>query len=318
MTDLLKGAKIAVENCLQVKPGEKVLVITDEPCRNIGRALWEAAKQAQAEAMIVEILPRSNNGEEPPTAIAEMMKNVDVFFAPTSKSLSHTDARRNACKAGARGATLPGIREDSFARTLSADYHQIAERSQKLSDILNTGKVARVTTPLGTDITMNIEGRKSHPDHGLVFNPGEFSNLPAGEAYLAPVEGTANGVFYVDGSIGDTGILTEPIKIVVKDGYAIDITGGGDQLDVLMNAINPHGKDAFNIAELGIGTNDKAEICGSVLEDEKVLGTIHIALGDNQSMGGVVAVPSHQDGIVTKPTVYVDDKVILKDGEIVI
>ena len=313
MDNLFKAAQVAINNCLAVRKGESVLVITDEPERKIGYAFWEAAKEAGSEAMLLEILPRSSNGEEPPEAVAKLMKDFDVLIIPTSRSMSHTKARREACKAGARCVTLPGILEDTMQRTLNADYHEIAQRSIKLAGIVSQGRRAKVTTPAGTDITMSLEGRECHADTGLVHNPGDFSNLPAGEAYIAPVEGTANGIIMVDGAM--VGKVKKPIQIVVKDGFATQITGDRSA-EELEKMLEPFGQPGRNIAELGIGTNHKARIVGSVLEDEKVMGTVHMALGDNKSMGGNVSVQSHLDGILLKPTLWIDDKKIMEDGEL--
>ncbi len=311
MDKLYKAAQVALNNCLAVKKGETVLVITDEPERKVGYAFWEAAREIGTEAMLLEILPRSSNGEEPPEAVARLMRDFDVLIIPTSKSMSHTGARREACEAGARCVTLPGILEDTAVRTLNADYNEIAERSTRLAELVNAGQTARVTTPAGTDITMTIQGRECHADTGLVHNPGEFSNLPAGEAYVAPVEGSAGGVIVVDGAM--VGKVKQPIRIMVKDGYATQITGGksAEELEAM---IEPFGQPGRNVAELGIGTNHKAQIVGSVLEDEKVMGTVHMGLGDNKSMGGNVSVQSHLDGILLKPTLWIDDKKIMENG----
>jgi leucyl aminopeptidase (aminopeptidase T) len=315
MDKLFKSAQVAINNCLVVKKGELVLVITDQPERKIGYAFWEAAKEINAEAMLLEILPRSSNGEEPPGAVAKFMKDFDVLIIPTSKSMSHTKARREACEAGARCVTLPGILEDTMERTLNADYREIAQRSIKLAEMVNQGKKAKVTTPAGTDISMSIEGRECHADTGLVHHPGDFSNLPAGEAYIAPVEGTANGIIMVDGAM--VGKVKKPIKIVVKDGFATQITGD-KSAEELERMLEPFGQPGRNLAELGIGTNHKAQIVGSVLEDEKVMGTVHMALGDNKSMGGNVSVQSHLDGILLKPTLWIDDKKIMENGKLMI
>ncbi len=311
MDKLYKAVQVALNNCLAVKKGETVLVITDEPERKVGYAFWEAAREIGTEAMLLEILPRSSNGEEPPESVARLMRDFDVLIIPTSKSMSHTAARRGACEAGARCVTLPGILEDTAVRTLNADYNEIAERSTRLAELVNAGQTARVTTPAGTDIAMTIQGRECHADTGLVHNPGEFSNLPAGEAYVAPVEGSAGGVIVVDGAM--VGKVKQPIRIVVKDGYATQITGGksAEELEAI---IEPFGQPGRNVAELGIGTNHKAQIVGSVLEDEKVMGTVHMALGDNKSMGGNVSVQSHLDGILLKPTLWIDDRKIMEDG----
>ena len=318
MDELMKAARIAVNDCMAVKKGENVLIITDEPLRNVGYALWEAARDAEAEAIITEIISRQSNGEEPPPPVAELMKLMDAVLIPTSKSLSHTDARRSASKAGVRIATLPGITEETMIRTLHADYEKIAERSDKLAGIISRGSEMRITSEKGTDINLVIEGREGSSDTGLNHNPGDFSNLPAGEAYVAPLEGKSQGVVVFDGSMAGVGKLEgEVIRIKVEDGFATDITGGKGA-EKLLSIMKPFGKLAFNLAELGIGTHDKALITGSVLEDEKAIGTIHIAFGDNKSMGGTVRVASHLDGVVMKPTVTVDGKEIMRDGKLLV
>lgn len=312
--DLLqKAARNAVKHCLAIQPKEKVLIITDEPLRKIGYYFFEAAKEAGADVVLTEIISRTRNGEEPPPTVAELMKLFEVLIIPTSKSLSHTKARREACEKGARCATLPGILADTMKRTLNADYSKIADRSNRVAQALQGGRIIHLRSKAGTDITFSMEGRNPHPDTGIVHNPGDFSNLPAGEAYLAPVEGTAQGVMVIDGAMAGVGKVKRPIKMRVKDGFVVEITGGSEAKK-LQKLLEPVGQLAYNVAELGIGTNDKAKIIGSVLEDEKVLGTVHMAIGDNMSMGGKVSVPSHLDGIMMKPTLEVDGRVIMKDG----
>jgi len=315
MSDLLSAARTAVNQCLGAKRGEKFLVITDEPLRPIGLAFFEAGREAGCETILCEILPRKNSGEPPPEPIPDFWKRFDLFVAPTSRSLTHTQARKAASEVGVRGATLPGISPDTMARCLAADYQAIARRSERLAEILTAGKSARVTTPAGTDITLSIDGRQGTADTGLLTARGAFGNLPAGEAFLAPVEGTSEGVIVVDGSVGDSGTLTRPITLVVKGGYVTEILGG-EEADQLKRLLDPHGRDAYSIAELGVGTNDKARIVGNVLEDEKVLGTVHIAVGNNAFMGGTVNVPSHHDAVLRKPDLIIDGRAVMRAGEL--
>jgi aminopeptidase len=315
--ELDSASLIAVRDCMGTKPNEKVLIVTDEPLRNIGYSLWRAAKELGAEVILIEMLPRKTNGEEPPAEVAELMKMADVVLCPTSKSLTHTDARRNASAAGARIATLPGVDEEIMIRCMNADYNKIADRTFKICAMMEKTETIHVTTSLGTNITMPIKGRKAHASSGLFREKGLWGNLPTGESYLAPLEGLSNGVVIVDGSMASVGMVNTPIKIIVKDGYATEITGG-DEAKRLRELLEPHGKDAYTVAEFGIGTNDKAILTGKILEDEKVMGTIHIAFGDNKSMGGSVRVASHLDGLIKNPNVWFDDKLIMKDGKFVV
>ena len=315
--ELYSASQIAVRDCMGVKAGERVLVITDEPLRTIGYALRNATKDFGNEVMLVEILPRKTNGEEPPREIAELMKMVDVVLCPTSKSLTHTDSRRAASEKGVRIATLPGVTEEIMVRCMNADYNKIAERTFRLCDLLEQTSVIRVQAPAGTDVALPIKGRKAHASTGLFREKGLWGNLPTGEAYLAPLEGESQGIVVVDGSMASVGVVREPISIQVKDGYATDVSGGAEAKR-LIELLEPHGKDGRNVAEFGIGTNDKAILTGLILEDEKVMGTIHIAFGDNKSMGGSVRVASHLDGLIKQPTVWFDDRMIMQDGKMLV
>ena len=315
--DLYSASQVAVRDCMGTRAGERVLVVTDAPLRLIGYALREAATDMGAEVFLVEMLPRKSNGEEPPGPVAALMAMVDVALCPTSKSLTHTDARRAASARGVRVATLPGVTEEVMVRCMNADYQRIAERTFKLCALLEQAATIRVTAPAGTDITMPIAGRKAHASSGLFREKGLWGNLPTGEAYLAPLEGRSSGLVVVDGSMAGVGMVASPIRIVVENGYATDISGGAEAAR-LQALLEPHGRDAYTVAEFGIGTNDRAKLTGIILEDEKVMGTIHVAFGDNKSMGGTVRVASHLDGLVTRPTVWLDDLKIMEDGRLLV
>lgn len=318
LTKLDRASEIAIVNCMGAKKKERILVISDCNKKEIGYSLFSNAIRLGYEALYVEMKPGKINGEEPPNQIADLMKQYDVVFCPTTKSLTHTDARREASAQGVRIATFPGITKDVMIRGLNADYNYISKLSIKLKKILERGKFVRITTSLGTDLSFSIAGRTSFASKGLFHKKGESGNLPTGETFLAPVEGTSNGVFVVDGSMAGLGLIKNVnLKVEVKDGYATKITGGkiATQLNKMLDAV---GKDARNIAEFGIGTNPSAKLSGVLLEDEKVMGTIHIALGNNKSMGGSVNVPIHLDGVVKKPTVYLDNKLLMKEGKLLV
>ena len=310
---LAEAALVAVRDCMGVRAGERVLVVTDEPLRTIGYALRAAARTLGNDVVLVDMVPRTSNGEEPPPEVASLMGVFDVVLCPTSKSLTHTDARRAASARGVRIGTLPGVTEDIMVRCMRADYHAIAARTERLCRLLETAAAVRVTSPAGTDIVMPIAGRKAHASTGLFRDTGQWGNLPTGEAYLAPLEGRSEGLVVVDGSMAGVGMVREPIRIRVEAGYATEIEGD-EEAARLRALLEPHGQDGRNVAEFGIGTNDRAQLTGVILEDEKVMGTIHIAFGDNKSMGGTVRVASHLDGLVKAPSVWLDDRQIMRDG----
>jgi leucyl aminopeptidase (aminopeptidase T) len=310
------AADNVIENCLAVKEGEIVTVLTDvadEERVKIGRSLWEAARKRAAEAIYVEMLPRKNSGQEPPVSIAALMATSDVVLCPTTKSLTHTKARRNACSRNARIATLPGITREVAIRCLSADYLEIARRTEAVASALRMGSKFWVVSAKGTNLRLERAQRSVIADTGLIRTPGSSGNLPAGEAFFAPMEGTAEGEIVFDGSIADIGKLNTPVHLVVQKGMAKVIidSEAARKFDKLLSAVGP---EAYQIAELGVGTNDRAEIHGTILEDEKVLGTVHLALGNNIGMGGTVSVELHLDGLIQNATLSVDDVIILENG----
>jgi len=316
-SELLSASTIALRDCMGLQSNEKVLIVTDELSRTLAYSLHQATKNLGNEVLLVEMLPRKSNGEEPPKEVADLMKLYDVVLCPTSKSLTHTDSRRAASALGVRVATLPGVTEEIMIRCMNADYNKIAERTFQLCAMLEKTNVIRVTTKFGTDISLPIKGRKAFASSGLFRKKGESGNLPTGEAYLAPLENESNGIVVVDGSMAQVGMVKEPIRIKVENGFATEITGG-EEAKKFISLIEPFGKDARTVAEFGIGTNDKAILTGKIIEDEKVMGTIHIAFGDNKSMGGSVRVASHLDGWGKEPNVWFDDKQIMNEGKFLI
>jgi leucyl aminopeptidase (aminopeptidase T) len=310
---LIDGAKTAIYTCMGVKKGEIVLILTDSEKESIGKALFEVAQEAKAEAILVKMLPRTRHGEEPPKAIANMMKSADVIIAPTQYSVTHTQARKLANKAGARIATMPGIITSMMSSGgMTADFKDVEKGVRKLAKKLHGTKTVNIQTALGTDLTVSVEGRSWYQDTGICHKRGDFMNLPAGEVFIAPKEKTAEGKLIIDGAFWEK--LEEPVTIDVKEGFAKRITGTKE----IAKQVSKRGKEGRNIAEVGIGMNPKAKIIGNVLEDEKVMGTVHVALGDNSTFGGRVKAGIHVDGIIKKPTLIADDVVIMEDGELMV
>jgi leucyl aminopeptidase (aminopeptidase T) len=305
-----------LNGCMGVKEGENVLVLTDPKRLQIAELLIAGARELGAEAVMIEMSERETHGSEPPDMVAAAMLSCDVFLAPTTKSVSHTDARKQASDKGVRAATLPQITEDMLERTMSADFSSIRRRSRALADLLTAADHVHITSAAGTDVTFEIHGRGGIPDDGDLREPGAFGNLPAGEGFIAPLEGKTNGRIVFDGSIWPLGKLEEPLTITIENGYAVDLAGW--KAEEFRATLEPHGREAFAVAELGIGTNEKAILTGNVLEDEKIMGTIHVAFGDNHSFGGTVRVSSHQDGIVLEPTVEINGELVLEGGRLLV
>lgn len=313
MTDRERAFRAVLVDCLAVTSGENLLVVTDPPKRAVGEKLARMALELGAETVLMEMSERPSCGSEPPPQVAAAMLASDVIIAPTAKSLSHTEARRAACAGGARAATMPGITEAMLVRTMGADYFAVRRRAAALARALSDGASVRITSPQGTDVTLGIEGRSGMADSGDLAASGSFGNLPAGEGFIAPVEGTTEGRVVFDGAVPSLGGVLE---ISFEKGYATRL--GGPGAPGFEKLLAPYGREAFAVAELGIGCNEAARLTGDILEDEKILGTIHLALGDNHSFGGTVRVPSHIDNVVLHPTVVIDGRTILEDDRLLL
>jgi leucyl aminopeptidase (aminopeptidase T) len=314
MDDLDRAVGAVVDECLGVKEGEEVLVVCDPATQGIGERLRDRAAEVGAESVLAVISERPSHGAEPPRTVAEAMAAADVVMAPTVQSLSHTAARKRATDAGARCATLPGVTEEMLARVMSADMEGLRRKGHAVAEALDRASEARITDENGTDLRLDLSGREAIPDAGELTAPNAFGNLPCGEAFISPVGG--DGTLVIDGSLAGIGLVDEPVELVVEGGHLTSARGG--QGMAFMELLTVHGEDATTIAELGIGTNEKAILTGEVLEDEKIGGTCHIAFGASAGIGGTVQVPVHLDCVVMKPTVELGGEPIVRDGELLI
>ena len=308
-----KSANIILKDCMNLKHDESCLIVTDSKLKYVGDILYKSSlKITKKSKLILTPIPQAH-GTEPPKHVADEMIKHDVALLATTKSLSHTKARENASRKGARLASMPGVTLGMMERALDVDFYKIRKINNTLISKLSNKNKIKIITKKGTDIEFYAKKRKWIGDDGIYTKKSSFGNLPAGEIFIAPLENKANGTIIVDASVGGIGKVDKNIQIKVKDGFISDIAGGktASQFKKLLK-----NKLYKNAAELGIGTNYKARITGNVLEDEKVYGTCHIAFGSNIHFGGLVDVPFHVDVVVKKPTIWADDKIIMKNGRI--
>jgi leucyl aminopeptidase (aminopeptidase T) len=314
--ELDRAVKTVVRKCMGISPGEDVLVVCNPVTEEIGALMRIEAQGDGADATLAVISERDSAAAEPPRAVAAAMAAADVVLAPTIQSLSHTAARKAATDAGVRIGTLPGVTEEMLTRLMAGDLEEIRRRGWAIVTGLNRSSEARITCPHGSDLRIGLEGRMGIVDAGELGNRGAFGNLPCGEGFIAPVEGTSNGTLVIDGSIADVGLLETPVELKIRDGHLVEASGeDGARLLELLTA---HGEDGTNVAELGIGTNEEAILTGNILEDEKILGTCHVAFGASRAIGGTVQVPVHLDCVVLEPTVELDGETIASGGDLLV
>ncbi len=313
MVELAEAAKRILLDNMKLSSDENVLILYDENKQAIAEVLLAEAKKITSDVDWWQVKVAAVNGEEPKSDIADMMRNYDVIVIATTKSMSWTNARAEASKSGARIASMPDITEDILERTMEADYSKVKERCLSLIRFLKEKREMRITSHLGTDLVVVINPDLHGANGGIYDDDSKWGNLPAGEVFFAPLD--SNGVVVVDASFAGIGKLEEPIKLAIENNKVILIEGG-EQAKDLRAMLNSHGPKAFVVAEVGIGANDKAQVIGKILEDEKVLGTVHVALGRNDLFGGSNNVNIHVDGVFTKASIEVDGEDLMKDGEL--
>lgn len=318
-TRMMRGAKAILDKCAVVQPNEKVLIITDTKLINIGQVLAAAAYERDAEPILTVIKPRDMDGQEPPEPVAEAMKSADVVLAPVSRSITHTRAVKEAAEAGARILVMTAFTERlMISGGIEADFKAQRPICQRLGNLFTAAQTARLTTPVGTDLTMNISGRRGNALTCVVDEPGLFSPVPNIEANVSPVEGSAQGRIVVDASIPYIGIglLRQPVEMTVEKGFITEIRGG-EQAEKLKRDLEEKGDpNVYNIAELGVGLNPKSEMTGIMLDDEGVLGSCHIGIGTNITLGGTLKASVHYDLVMWGPTLELDGEIVIERGNL--
>ncbi|NJD55574.1 MAG: peptidase [Nitrospirae bacterium] len=310
---------------------KEVVCVESESVRAHGveppAALWEKAYGNRAVAslrkarLFSKILSKKVSDREIRTA-EDIIRNhrpdaVNAVIALSYFSTSHTRFRDMLTRiCGARYASMPLFDVDMLEGPMNVDWKILAARTKRIARAIAGAETIEIATPNGTSISFSVKGRKAGIDTGLLNRPGAFGNLPAGEVYIAPVEGTANGRLVLEWS--PVRELRSPVTLIVKNGLVEEVLGKEEFALQLEKKISERFENR-NIAEFGIGTNNRAKRADNILESEKILGTIHIALGDNSSFGGMVRTPFHQDFVFFQPTVLMTSKhkkrtAIMKQG----
>ncbi len=301
-----KSVKTTIDTCLNITHDEQLLIITDTATSPvIGVVLLEYAHGKEIDAVLAVMRERDYNGQEPPDLVKTAMLEADGIIAATRRSLTHTNARIDACENGARIISMPGITEEMFkAGGMMADYVELDRTIRDVKSIFDGAKEVRVVTDAGCDLIFDLSGCEWNIDSGICHEPGIGVNLPAGELFIAPKD--ANGLAVLDGTVAGLEDEKTYLKVEIRDRRAVNITGSGSEK--LKNLLDCAGENAYNIAEFAIGMNPKARLIGNILKDEKVINTVHIAFGTNTAFGGDVDAGIHLDCVIKDPRIYVDGK----------
>ena len=320
--DLTASALTVVTTCMDIRRNENVLIVCDPTTAEVGAALHEAA-MTRSDRVLLMLMPKGrHHGQEPPAPVATLMRQQQVVIAPTRYSLTHTRAVRTALSDGARIVTMPGMTAEMFqGGGMSADFALVKQRIARLSGRLRRRRIVNVRSENGTELTFEVAWREwNFDDNGICNRPKMVMNLPAGKVFIMPREGTMNGRLVMDGSWEGT-LIDEPVTLEIEQGVIASITGGEmasrirKEFQDAAEPLRPKDQDvAGTVAEFGFGMNPAAALTGSVLEDEKCLGTCYFMFGDNTAGGGTNRVGFTLSGVMRAPTVWLDDEPLLEQG----
>lgn len=329
---ILRVARKILANNLNVTNGESVLIISDDI--EIAECLAHETKKLQGKPSIFYIPHSIRPIREITEPLKSALKSSDVVLTPMERLEEETEFRFQIIKFArdlgkARMAHMPGVTRNVFlSGVLEADPHKMEAIGNKIAEILTKGRNLKIISKRGTDLSMEIGGwdRTADADIGLITLPLQLDNLPAGDAFISPLEGSANGKLVIDGSCPEALLDNETIEFMIENGLVTEIKGGesAKRYSKLLKKIAKECRDPeqkrniFAVAEFGIGLNENAKLTGLPTIDEKVLGTAHIALGNNTFMGGKINAPNHHDLVFLSPTVYVDDVKIMEDGKLLL
>ena len=322
---MLTSARSVIRTCLQIRPFEPVLIVTDPESSAIGRALYEAAAEVTDRTLMMMMPTSHKKGSEPPDYVAELMRKQDVVILATKSSLTHTKARINASRTGrTRIISMPGINEKMFSiGGMTADYNALQKEISGLTSIFRRKRDVRVTSPGGTDIRFSIGAKWRTDDNGICNRPGQVMNLPSGRVFVFPKEDTMNGTIVIDGS-WEGNLIQEPIIMEVENGIVKNISES--EISEKINSIFAEVSKPLNkskaalvktVAEFGFGMNSRAKVVGNLLEDQVVRGAAHFVLGDNSAYGGKNNIGLQMRGVILKPTIELQDIDLVKDGKII-
>ena len=315
-----EGFNSILNNSALLEKDEKILIISDQSTKYLGNILKEQCKYFTHSISHITIPAFLNHGEPVSMEIEKQMLSSTTIFGLTTKSMAHTKSRLKASENGIKYLSLPYYSEDVLKdKSLLVDFREFIKKSENLALIFSRGKEVHITTKNGTNLKFSIENRLGNPAPGCCYKRGVIASPPDSETNVAIVENSTNGKLIVDGSIPieGFGLLEKPIRIDFENGYAISFAG--EKSNLLREKFeSANNKKSMIAAEFGVGLNPKAKLIGNMLQDEGALGTIHIGVGANSTIGGLNHVNFHLDHIIRNPTFSVDNKCIMENGKFVI
>ena len=306
-----------VTHCGGVLRGENVFVVCDALTRDIADVFVLQGQELGAKVSLAQIPDLDRHGLEPPAAVGEQMLAADLTISLCRSSLAHSHARRASAASG-RFLSLPQYSLDLLCDpSIMVDYEAQAATVRKFADAFTSGSEIRVTTRLGTDLALRIDGRVGNCCPGFVRKAGDLGSPPDIEANVSPIETSAEGIAVIDGSIAcsELGLLSAPVTLRLENGRVVAMDSPLEEyVEVLTQMLGPSRSPRRVLAECGVGLNPKARLTGAMLVDEGTLGCVHLGFGANHAVGGCNVVDFHLDFVMREASLWVDGVSMIRDG----
>jgi hypothetical protein len=299
----------------QLEPGERVLVIVDEPLVEQGSQLLAALKDAGGEPRL-ELWAGSRPLAHAPEGVAEGVRESSLMLflmqePRGDEATARFEAHEGMLEHGGRGIFMGFVDAPLLEGELSQPAADVSTTARRLLEVFEGSRTIRVRGAAGTDLTLDVSGRPWLSD-SLPLSAGDFANYPNGEIFVAPHSDGADGVLVTDLTVPYTGdgLVDAPVTLRFAAGRVTAIEGGR-AAQSLRELVADAGRGADVVAELGIGFNPTVTPRGHVMLDEKAAGTAHVAIGRNTgSYGGDNEAEIHVDCVFSAPQVEADGRPI--------
>jgi 2,5-dihydroxypyridine 5,6-dioxygenase len=315
--EMMKYAKRPYET--NAKSGETVLILADTNTETpVWQAFAAAANQMGVEPIVMIITPRPAHFYDPPEVAMEAAKKADIIHYVTSTGMIHSPFGKTMAFAKKKQFLSEHMTVEMLIKGgVEGDADDIAMWGKKMAKVWTEGKKVRLVTELGTDLTADITGRIGH-ETGHYCGRHNGTAFPGGESMIAPIEDSVEGTLVIDVSIQHPGSVVNPVKWIIEKGKIVKIEGG-IEAKLFGEYLKTYGdENSYIVCELAVGTNRWARVTGNMREDRKIWGYCHVGFGQNLDIGGKIDSKIHGDGVVSRPNLYIDDKLVVENGKILL
>ena len=323
--ELLPGANNAVECCLRVQPRERVTLITDLACFEIGAALAHVleARNIAFNAFVLEHLaPRPL--ADMPRAILEDMESCDVSIFAVKGQANELKTRMQMTdvvnRRKIRHAHMVNIDRRVMLEGMRADFNEVDRISTMVWRMASAAREIRATNPAGTEIVGQFSPNLKWIKTSGIISPNKWGNLPGGETFTAPAR--VDGTFVVDGVVGDYlcekygDLRSTPLTLRIENSRLKEAYSENRNLESEFWGYCHGDENSNRVGEFAIGTNIAVrDVIGNILQDEKIPG-VHIAFGNpyGAHTGAGWHSSTHIDVVGREFDIWIDGTQIMNRG----